>query len=257
ARSPDPGRPARGPAGDLPSCREHGRAGDARSGRSGLPRRPGRSPPRRTRGPAGDHGGPDRPAGRSVRDAVHRRAERSAGDARTARSAGVSRPEAAGRVLVLAACLALAGPAASCRTPHTDVRVGSKKFTESVVLGEILTGMMRDAGVRAEHRAQLGGTQILWHALLQGDIDLYPDYTGTLRADILRHLPDDSEETLRAALARLDVGMSGSLGFEDRYALGMKSGEARRLGLTRLSDLGAHPRLRCGFSEEFLNRADG
>jgi osmoprotectant transport system permease protein len=155
------------------------------------------------------------------------------------------------------ACLALAAIAASCRAARTEVRVGSKKFTESVVLGEILTGMVRDAGLPAEHRAQLGGTQVLWHALLQGEIDLYPDYTGTLRADILRDLPDDSEESLRAALARRDVGMSASLGFEDRYALGMTSGEARRLGLMRLSDLGAHPGLRFGFSEEFLNRADG
>ena len=170
----------------------------------------------------------------------------------------MKRRRLAARALVTAvASLFLAAPAASCRAPRTEVRGGSKKFTESVVLGEILAGMMRDAGVPAEHRAQLGGTQILWHALLQGDIDLYPDYTGTLRADILRNLPDASEESLREALARLDVGMSPSLGFEDRYALGMKSGEARRLGVARLSDLVAHPQLRLGFSEEFLNRADG
>ncbi|HEV8121894.1 MAG TPA: glycine betaine ABC transporter substrate-binding protein [Candidatus Polarisedimenticolia bacterium] len=148
----------------------------------------------------------------------------------------------------------------ACRTSPAGgalVRVGSKKFTESVVLGEILTQMMNNAGVRSEHRAQLGGTQVLWHALRHGDIDLYTEYTGTLRADILRDLPDGSEESLRAALARFEIGMSASLGFEDKYALGMKGSDARRLGVARISDLGAQPRLRFGFSEEFLNRADG
>jgi osmoprotectant transport system permease protein len=163
----------------------------------------------------------------------------------------------------LVALVASALVASACRTSPTGVaggtvvRVGSKKFTESVVLGEIMTQMMNDAAVRSEHRAQLGGTQVLWHALRHGDIDLYPEYTGTLRADILRDLPDGSEESLRAALRRQEIGVSASLGFEDRYALGMKAGEAKRLGVARLSDLRAHPGLRLGFSEEFLNRADG
>jgi len=155
------------------------------------------------------------------------------------------------------AAIGLATLVAACRHPADEVRVGSKKFTESVVLGEILTQGMRDAAVPAEHRAQLGGTQILWHALLRGDIDLYPDYTGTIRADILHDPAGGSEDSLRAALARFGVGMSSSLGFEDRYALGMKAGEAKRLGVTRISDLRAHPALRLGVSEEFLNRADG
>jgi len=157
----------------------------------------------------------------------------------------------------LPAWIGLAALVAACRTPSDEVRVGSKKFTESVVLGEILTQNLRGAGLPAEHRAQLGGTQVLWHALLHGDIDLYPDYTGTIRADIVRDLPDGSEESLRAALARLHVGMSSSLGFEDSYALGMKAGKAQSLGVTRISDLRSHPQLRLGFSEEFLNRADG
>jgi len=69
----------------------------------------------------------------------------------------------------------LAGLASvSCRAAPGEVRVGSKKFTESVVLGEIVTQMVRGTGARAEHRAQLGGTQVLWHALLAGEIYLYP-----------------------------------------------------------------------------------
>jgi len=146
----------------------------------------------------------------------------------------------------------------SCRAAPGEVRVGSKKFTESVVLGEIVTQMVRSTGARAEHRAQLGGTQVLWHALLAGEIDLYPEYTGTIREDIVQGMPGDgSDDSLRAVLARQGVGMTGSLGFEDSYALGMREDDAVRLNVTRISDLRAHPMLRLGFSEEFLHRGDG
>jgi osmoprotectant transport system permease protein len=146
----------------------------------------------------------------------------------------------------------------SCRTQPDEVRVGSKKFTESVVLGEIVTQMVRGAGVRATHRAQLGGTQVLWHALLAREIDLYPEYTGTIRADILPgRSGDGGDDALRAALRRLGIEMTGSLGFEDSYALGMKEDAAARLGVARISDLRLHPELRLGLSEEFLHRADG
>jgi len=146
----------------------------------------------------------------------------------------------------------------SCGPGPSEVRVGSKKFTESVLLGEMVAQLLRGAGVRSEHRAQLGGTQILWHALLAGEIDLYPEYTGTIREDIVRDASGDGgDEALRAALARQGIGMTASLGFDDSYALGMRRADAERLGLTRISDLRAHPELRLGFSEEFLNRGDG
>ena len=153
----------------------------------------------------------------------------------------------------------LAGLASvSCGTAPGEVRVGSKKFTESVVLGEIVTQMVRSTGAHAEHRAQLGGTQVLWHALLADEIDLYPEYTGTIREDIVPGKSGDgSDDALRAALAEQGIGMTGSLGFEDSYALGMREDDAIRLKMTRISDLRAHPSLRLGFSEEFLHRADG
>ncbi len=153
--------------------------------------------------------------------------------------------------------IAAAALFASCSAPANQTRVGSKKFTESVVLGEILVQSARAAGVQADHRAQLGGTQILWHALLSGDIDMYPEYTGTIGEDILRLPAGTPEGSLREALARQGIGMSESLGFEDRYALGMKAHDAARLGVRRISDLRAHPGLRLGFSEEFLHRGDG
>jgi osmoprotectant transport system permease protein len=61
------------------------------------------------------------------------------------------------------------------------VTIGSKSFTESVVLGDLLTHLAANAGARVEHRSELGGTQVLWKALLAGDIDAYVDYTGTIR----------------------------------------------------------------------------
>ena len=161
-------------------------------------------------------------------------------------------------LVVLFPALAIALWGASCRGAPPEVRVGSKKFTESVVLGEVITQVMRSTGTRAEHRAQLGGTQVLWHALLAGEIDLYPEYTGTIREDIVRETPPDgSDDSLRSALAARGVGMTGTLGFEDSYALGMTERDASRLGVTRISDLRGLPRLRLAFSEEFLNRRDG
>ena len=159
-------------------------------------------------------------------------------------------------LVALASLSVLAG--VSCRSTPGEVRVGSKKFTESVVLGEIATRVIRGADVPAVHRAQLGGTQILWHALLAGEIDLYPEYTGTIREDILRGTPAGAtDDALRARLAAQGVGMTASLGFDDSYALGMHKADAARLRIARLSDLRDHPGLRLGLSEEFLHRDDG
>ncbi|HEY6106769.1 MAG TPA: glycine betaine ABC transporter substrate-binding protein, partial [Anaeromyxobacteraceae bacterium] len=71
--------------------------------------------------------------------------------------------------------------------------VGSKKFTESVVLGEMAAQLAAAAGARAEHRRELGGTRILWEALRRGDLDVYPEYTGTLRREILAGEPVEGE----------------------------------------------------------------
>ena len=166
-------------------------------------------------------------------------------------------PRIRGIAVVVTAIVVIAW-GSGCRAAPPEVRVGSKKFTESVVLGEIVTQVLRSSGLPAAHRAQLGGTQVLWHALLAGEIDLYPEYTGTIREDILRSGPSEEDDaSLRRALAARGVGMSGVLGFDDSYALGMKETEAVRLGVTRISDLRKLPRLRLAFSEEFLNRRDG
>ncbi|HSP80214.1 MAG TPA: glycine betaine ABC transporter substrate-binding protein, partial [Myxococcaceae bacterium] len=143
------------------------------------------------------------------------------------------------RVLFVCWLLALAACAGAQEEPA--VRVGSKKFTESVILGELVTQLARDTGARAVHRRELGGTQVLWQALRRGDIDVYPEYTGTLRQEIFarRSLPEVS--ALREALAAEGLRMSAPLGFNNTYALGMKEAEAERLGIRRISDLREHP----------------
>ena len=128
--------------------------------------------------------------------------------------------------------------------------VGSKQFTESVILGEIAVQTLAMAGLPAEHRRELGGTRVLFEALRRGDIDVYPEYTGTIEEELLRGAP-------AGELARLGLRQSGPLGFEDNYAVGMRRDRAQRLGARGISDLRRHPELQLGFSNEFMRRRDG
>lgn len=137
------------------------------------------------------------------------------------------------------------------------VVVGSKQFTEGVVLGEVLTLALRGAGMPAVHRRELGGTQVLWNALRGGEIDVYVDYTGTIAEEILAGSVSADPDRLRDALARLGVRLGPELGFDNTYALGMREERASALGVERIGDLVDLPGLRFGFSNEFMDRGDG
>ncbi|MDB6020168.1 MAG: Substrate-binding region of ABC-type glycine betaine transport system [Pedosphaera sp.] len=137
------------------------------------------------------------------------------------------------------------------------VVIGSKKFTESYVLGEIAKRVLEEAGLPAEHRQGMGGTIILWEALTQGAITTYPEYTGTISEEILKIRAPVSLEEMRKELSRYGVGMTGELGFDNTYALVMRRERARRLGITKISDLRKHPGLVAGVTHEFLRRKDG
>ncbi|AMV35838.1 glycine betaine ABC transporter substrate-binding protein [Planctomyces sp. SH-PL62] len=154
----------------------------------------------------------------------------------------------------LTACLLITGLtiAPGCSRSEKGVVIGAKKFTESVILAEMGVALARDAGAEAR-RDDLGGTPALWLALTQGDIDAYPEYTGTITRQILKAEPPD----LDAALAERGVRLSRPLGFRNNYALGMRKDVAAALGVTKTSDLRNHPELRCGFIHEFLDRPDG
>ncbi|MEK9644412.1 MAG: glycine betaine ABC transporter substrate-binding protein, partial [Alphaproteobacteria bacterium] len=135
--------------------------------------------------------------------------------------------------------------------------VGSKKFTESVVLGDIVTHLARATGADVRHRRELGGTRVLWEALRKGDIDLYPEYTGTIVQELLGGRSSGTAAAMREALSAEGIRMTAPLGFNNTYAIGLKRETAKRLGLSRISDLRRVPALRLGFSNEFLDRADG
>ena len=158
------------------------------------------------------------------------------------------------RCLTVAAAILLFGVTVGSANP---VVIGSKKFTESYVLGEIAKRALNDAGIPAEHRQGMGGTIILWQALRGGQIDAYPEYTGTITQEILKGDNASSLEEIRISLTKFGVGMTEPLGFNNTYALVMRRSEAQRLGMRTISDLQKYPDLKIGLTHEFLDRQDG
>ncbi len=138
-----------------------------------------------------------------------------------------------------------------------SLNISSKKFTESVLLGEIATQLLQAEGIEAAHLAELGGTAILWNGLLEGELDIYPDYSGTLMQEVLADQNVSTLEELEAALATFGVKMAPPLGFNNTYAIGMTKPRAEELGIEKISDLLQHPDLAGGFSNEFMDREDG
>ena len=143
--------------------------------------------------------------------------------------------------------------AASCAAHAADrLEIGSKRFTESYILGEILA---RTTG--GEHKPGLGNTGIVLAALKAGAIDVYPEYTGTIAAEVV-HLPGKASlEELNSALAAQGLQAGVRLGFNNSYAIAMRDDRAQALGIAKLSDLARHRELKFGLSQEFIGRADG
>jgi len=147
--------------------------------------------------------------------------------------------------------LACAGILSSAHAGE-PLRVGSKRFTESYILGEILTQTAARTGP-AEHKQGLGNTAIVLSALRSGAIDVYPEYLGTIDLEILKNPQPTSLDAMRAALRPLGLGVAVPLGFSNGYALAVRGDANPR----RLSDLASHPEIKIGLSHEFLGRADG
>lgn len=163
---------------------------------------------------------------------------------------------------LLTLCFADRSLGQSSKSNRPSLKIGSKAFTESVILGEILCHLARFSGIPAEHIAELGGTQILWNALKSGEIDAYIDYTGTIREEILspsakKGIVIDTEPKMREELSKSGVLMSERVGFNNTYALGMREDVAQKMGILKISDLKGHPDLKYGFSDEFMERRDG
>ncbi len=156
-------------------------------------------------------------------------------------------------------CLAAAAlfAAASSFAQGEALRVGSKRFTESYILGEILVQAAEREGVAAVHRPGLGNTAILYEALTRGSIDAYPEYTGTIAREILKSGENLGLEAINRQLAPLGLAASTPLGFSNGYALGMRGETAASKSVKSVSDLAVHPEVRLGLSHEFLGRQDG
>ena len=144
---------------------------------------------------------------------------------------------------------------AGCR--RSDIQVGAKLGPEQAILQQVAAQSLRAAGHPAVAHRFLDGTNPNWTALLSGDIDIYPEYTGTISQQLLKHSGRMTDEQIRAELKKSAVGMSRPVGFNDTYAIGMTSDRATALGIHSISDLAGHPELKLGFSDEFLKRTDG
>ena len=179
-----------------------------------------------------------------------------------------------GLVALLAAAAVWSGRATAGRA---DIVVGSKNFTEQVVLGELLAQVIERQGLTVDRRLNLGGTAIAHEALLSGGIDVYVEYTGTSLTAIFNEAPSaDSDavfQTVRERYAALGVTVMPRLGFNNTFAILVRAEDAKRLGMKTASDLAASVRLttsakasavkkadatwRAGFGYEFLERPDG
>jgi osmoprotectant transport system permease protein len=144
------------------------------------------------------------------------------------------------------------------RAEIPTVVVGSKNFPESYILAEILSQTLEETGkVKVVRKFGMAGTGIVYQALSSRNIDIYPEYTGTLSIDILKRPTELSLKQLRRELAQKGLFLSEPLGFNNSYGLAMKREKARQLGIEKISDLKRFPELRMTFSYEFMERDDG
>ena len=156
----------------------------------------------------------------------------------------------------------LVGAAVTAASGRSAVVVGSKNFSEQLVLGEIVSQALERHGVAVQRRFELGGTAICDRALQTADIDLYVEYTGTALTAVF-HRPVSHDRATVAREVREDYARTGRtalepLGFNNTFAILVRGDEARRLGLKTIGDLArVQERYRPGFGYQFLERPDG
>jgi glycine betaine/choline ABC-type transport system substrate-binding protein len=172
---------------------------------------------------------------------------------------------ALGPPLMLAPLLLPALVAPACATGRTNtIVIGSKNFTEQVILGEVLATLLEHrTALRVDRRFDLGGTFVCHKALLAGDLDIYVEYTGTALTAILKATPmTDPEAVYRRVVdeygRRFALKWLPPLGFNNTFAMVVRPDDASRHSLKRISDLsGVRSTFRAGFGYEFMERADG
>ena len=162
---------------------------------------------------------------------------------------------------ILAALLLLV----SCGPPRADrIVIGSKNFTEQLVLGEIIAQQIENkTNLPVERRFYLAGTYICHQAILGGRIDIYPEYTGTALTAILKEQPSSNPQQIYKQVnteyaRRFNLVVGKTFGFNDTFAIEIRGEDARRLGLKTISQAAAYaPQWRAGFGYEFMERPDG
>ena len=162
----------------------------------------------------------------------------------------------------IAAAIVLFSSAAAARRERGAIVVGSKNFTEQLVLGELLAQTIERAGVPVDRRLNLGGTLICDRALISGDIDVYVEYTGTALTAVF-HQPVSNDpsavfDSVRALYAKTGRTLLPPLGFNNTFAILVRGADARSMGLKTIDDAARQsPRWRAGFGYEFVERPDG
>ncbi|HET9526372.1 MAG TPA: ABC transporter permease/substrate-binding protein [Pyrinomonadaceae bacterium] len=181
------------------------------------------------------------------------------GDRRSAQARRRTLARVAAAVIILAVGVLLWRGGSS----NTDrIRIGSKDFTESALLAEIVAQMLEARGVAVERRFELGGN-LPHDALVSGTLDLYPEYTGTSYTAILRHPPISDPRAVYAQVKqeyadKFNVEVSAPIGFENTFAILVRGADARRLNLKTISDAAPHTSSwRAGFGQDFMSRDDG
>ena len=151
---------------------------------------------------------------------------------------------------------------AACKRAHEPIVVGSKNFTESVLLGEVIAQRLESAGCTVDRKLDLGGTLVCDRAITAGSIDVYPEYSGTALTAILNKPASGDRtsvmKTVSDAYAQRGLKWSPPLGFENTFAMVVRKSDAQRFSLRRISDLHAvENTFRPGFGYEFVERPDG
>ena len=161
-------------------------------------------------------------------------------------------------------CCALALLIPACGSRHNRIVIGSKNFTEQLILGELLAQQLEHkTRLPVERRFYLAGTYICQQALLAGRIDMYVEYTGTALTAILKQKPSSSHQEVyqrveQAYARQFGLAVGEPLGFDNTFAIVIRGDDARRLNVRTISQAAKYaPQWRAGFGYEFMERPDG
>ncbi len=138
-----------------------------------------------------------------------------------------------------------------------NIRVGSKHFNEGYILSEIISQLFESEGYTVQRKYNLGGTLVCFEALRNNAIDVYPEYSGTISAEILKQTQLRYPEINSALQTQFKLEIAAPYGFNNSYTLVCRKELSEQLTLTTISDLIKNPSLRFGLSYEFLKRQDG